>query len=160
MNNNKTTATTGAIMVLAAMTTTTDPWGGELVDRLESAVPVPASYRFCPQTYAEQASIPKKLVVPDESLEKEFNALVEKWRKDTRRSSVVASRYIHPAYQRILAMGKSAIPLILQELKARPDRWFAALHALTKAEPARSTDTFDQAVSAWLKWGRKSGYDV
>jgi hypothetical protein len=120
-------------------------------------------YQFCPDSdwwkcgqeysYAEESEAP---------LEAEFRQLVETWRKDTRKSSVVALRYIHPAYQRILALPNKelVIGLILRELATRPDRWLAALSALTNDQPTEPNDSFDDAVQAWLEWGRERGYNV
>lgn len=93
-----------------------------------------------------------------------FARLSETWRKETRRSSVIALRYANPAYQSILALGDKAIPWILEELKIRPDRWFAALKALSKLsdeqDPAAQCESFDSAVEAWLNWGRDHGHNV
>ena len=36
----------------------------------------------------------------------------------------------HPAYQKIISIGKPAIPLILREFERQPDHWFMALSAI------------------------------
>jgi len=64
----------------------------------------------------------------------------------------------HPAYQQIIALGPPVIPLILRELRERPDHWFWALNAITGEDPVGPEDDFDQAVEAWLRWGRERGY--
>jgi hypothetical protein len=43
----------------------------------------------------------------------------------------------HPAYQKIIEMGARAIPLLLSELRERPDHRFIALHAVTGANPVQ-----------------------
>jgi len=128
---------------------------------------VPA-YEFCPDpdawkceevySYTEGPSQAKVASISDKK--REFKLLVELWRKETRRSSVVAIRYTHPAYQRILAMGSEVVPWIIEELKTRPDRWFAALYALTKAEPCPPSATFDEAIQAWIDWGDGQLFNV
>jgi len=64
----------------------------------------------------------------------------------------------HPAYQKIILIGERAIPLILADLQKEPDHWFYALTRLTKADPVKPEDNFNQAVEAWLNWGKKQGY--
>jgi hypothetical protein len=96
--------------------------------------------------------------LPSPSLiEERFNALAEQWRNETGHYSILARRYLHPAYNGILAMGPGVVPIILRELAHRPDRWFSALSTLTGADPSRGATTFEEAVDAWLDWGRKQG---
>ncbi len=38
-------------------------------------------------------------------------------------------------YQRIVGMGLSTVPLILEELRREPDQWFWALEAITEENP-------------------------
>lgn len=93
-----------------------------------------------------------------EELEQTFNALVEEWRRETGMLSFVDKKVMHPAYQRIIGLGKQAVPLILRELQQRPSYWFWALESITGVDPVRRGDTFDAAVSAWLEWGKDQGY--
>ena len=62
------------------------------------------------------------------TLEREFRELAVKWHDETKFLSVSADRVLHPAYQRIIGMGRPAIPLILLELQERLEHWFWALH--------------------------------
>jgi hypothetical protein len=55
-------------------------------------------------------------------------------------------------------MGPDAIPLVLAELKRKPDHWLWALNAMTGIDPAAEDDDFHGAVAAWLRWGREHGY--
>jgi len=88
-------------------------------------------------------------------LEEIFSGLVDTWRKATGGYSLTVRRYAHPAYQAILVLGPEVVPLVLRELQTRPDRWFEALKVLTKEDPTKPTDSFEQAVTAWLHWGRR-----
>src|SRR5690348_9308018 len=99
-------------------------------------------------------SVTRFLYRQDE-LEQTFRALAEQWRADTVFLSSVDKMSMHPAYQRIIGMGPQALPVILEELRARPDHWFWALHAISGEDPVRPGDNFDQAVAAWLEWGGK-----
>ena len=73
----------------------------------------------------------------------------------------MAQKIRHPAYQRILTMGESAVPLILDDLRQRhPARWFHALYEITGENPIpeNSRGVFTEMVAAWLEWGKQQGY--
>ena len=74
--------------------------------------------------------------------------------------SSVSKKVKHPAYQKIIALGEPAIPLILQELEEHHGHWFAALEALTEASPLPAVGRVDmnRAATAWLRWGKEHGY--
>lgn len=91
-------------------------------------------------------------------VEAEFRPLVEQWRKDTRHTSSVTTMVSHPAYQRIVAMGRDVLPLLFKELLEHPDHWLVALNAITHEDPAPESATFNEAVQAWLTWARAAGY--
>jgi hypothetical protein len=87
-----------------------------------------------------------------------FHRLADQWISQTEHMSSIKKACMHPSYQRIIGMGSQVIPYLLQELKRNPDHWFWALNAITEEDPAQSEDSFDGAVSAWLKWGKEKGY--
>lgn len=93
-------------------------------------------------------------------IEKQFNVLAEKWYSETLYSSGYLDKILHPAYQRIIGLGKSAIPFILNELKDHPGEWFWALRALTGEDPTNAAmkGKKDEIAKAWLNWGKKNGY--
>jgi hypothetical protein len=66
----------------------------------------------------------------------------------------------HPAYQEIVAMGQEVVPLLLRDLEQEPDHWFAALGAITGAQPVPPEDRGDieKMAAAWLRWGKDHGY--
>jgi hypothetical protein len=82
-----------------------------------------------------------------------FYTLVQQWKKETAHYSVIARRYQHEAYKKILRLGSAAVPYILEELRRNPDRWFSALVKLTGANPAEHAKTFYEAVDKWIAWG-------
>lgn len=88
------------------------------------------------------------------SLEQAFRSCAETWRRQTRHQSSLAKMVSHPAYEAIIAMGKPVLPLLLEELRDRPDHWLVALHRITDEDPAKPGSKFDEAVEAWLEWGR------
>lgn len=87
-----------------------------------------------------------------------FQELAARWRAETFHMSSTHDVVLHPAYQQIIGLGISIVPLLLRELQERPEPWFWALTALTDDDPTVGTKTFDEAVQAWLSWGRDKGY--
>jgi hypothetical protein len=85
-----------------------------------------------------------------------FQELAGRWKDATEFLSSPADMINDPAYREIIAMGGPVIPLILTELKMRPDFWFAALREITGEDPVPPEARGDvRAMSdAWLKWGR------
>ena len=93
-------------------------------------------------------------------IEKEFSILANQWYLETLYSSAYLDKVLHPAYQRIIGLGKDVIPFILRELQDAPTEWFWALRALTGEDPATSAHSGkkDEAAQAWLNWGKENGY--
>ena len=87
-----------------------------------------------------------------------FDALSKKWCRETRHTSSISKMITHPAYLRIIGMGRDVLPLLFNELRERPDHWLVALNAIIGEDPASEESTFEQAVEAWLAWGRGKGY--
>jgi hypothetical protein len=90
-------------------------------------------------------------------LEETFRALADQWRKETGMLSSMSNKLRHPAYQKIIALGMPAVPLILRELRDRPGYWFEALKAITGQSPVPPDETMDprRARERWLKWGKE-----
>lgn len=97
---------------------------------------------------------------PTETLEQEFNELASQWRRETGMLSFIRQKAMHPAYQKIIGMGKDALPFIFRELQGPGGDWLWALESIVrpKMNPASGTTDFKDAVAAWLNWGRKNGY--
>lgn len=100
---------------------------------------------------------PEAQAGPQGGLARKFQDLAETWRRETGFLSFMHQKALHPAYQRIVGMGWTVVPLILKDLHKQPDHWLWALRAITGEEPARGTDTLQAAAQAWLKWGRERG---
>ncbi len=93
-----------------------------------------------------------------ESLRSEFVRLAGQWRAETRFSSSATEKVLHPAYQSIIAMGRQAVPLLLEELRSKRGHWSWALHFMTGANPVPSGANIDEARAAWLEWGKSEGF--
>ena len=96
---------------------------------------------------------------PDADPEKRFAALVDDWKAGRGVSSSSREMARHPAYQAIIALGPSVVPLILRELEREPDHWFIALRSLTGADPVPSEHRgeVERMAADWVAWGRANG---
>ena len=93
----------------------------------------------------------------DAALDALFDELADRWESETMFESVVTRKALHPAYQRIIGLGKPAVPRILRRLAQEPAQWFWALTAITGENPAEGRTKPDEAAAAWLDWGRARG---
>lgn len=95
-------------------------------------------------------------------VQSKFKALAKEWKDDTMTISSITQMSIHPAYQQIIGLGSSVVPLLIQELaqNCEPDHWFWALRAITGEDPVKPEQRgrITQMREAWLEWGRKKGY--
>ena len=90
--------------------------------------------------------------------ELEFALLTRKWIAETRFHSSLSKKFMHPAYQTIMAMGRDALPLILRELQRAPGHWFYALRFIAQKDVAESAEGFEEARTLWLNWGKKNHF--
>lgn len=99
-------------------------------------------------------------VAAEPSLEQGFRESADRWRRDTAVLSSVTAKAMHPAYQRIIGMGPSVVPMLLRHLEREPDHWFWALTAITGEDPVPAEDAgdLDRMAEAWLRFGREHGY--
>ena len=96
------------------------------------------------------------------SLGKSFHEQVARWKDETAHWSSETKAIAHASYLRIIGLAKESTGheierLLLRELEADPDLWFAALTAVTGEDPVKTEYDFDESVEAWLAWGRDKG---
>lgn len=96
-----------------------------------------------------------KQIAAADPTERVFRELVRVWKADTMYLSSHTAMTEHWAYQRIIRLGPPVVPLLLRELRQKPDFWFAALRAITGANPVAETDRgkVHAMADAWVKWG-------
>jgi hypothetical protein len=89
-----------------------------------------------------------------------FRRLADEWREATLFSSSITKDQSHLAHLSILAMGKSALPLILEELEANGGHWFLALRLISGDDPVplEHAGRIKLMREDWLTWGRQKGY--
>ena len=95
-----------------------------------------------------------------ETLEEKFERLAVEWQTAVAHLSSSSKRDSHPAYQEIIAIGPPAVPLLLRDLEANHRHWFAALSAITGANPVAAEDAGKvlKMIESWLRWGKEQGY--
>ena len=88
-----------------------------------------------------------------------FANLVATWRAARLMISSLTEMAMLPEYQRIIGMGRRALPLILAELERQPDHWFWALRAITGEDPvsADARGNVREMADAWIEWGQENG---
>ena len=93
-------------------------------------------------------------IAPD--LEGRFNELVEQWVRERGGASIRV--HDHPAYAEILAMGETAIPLILRHLRDYGWHWYRHLREMSGEDPVPEGE-FDRGRKheLWLEWGEERG---
>ena len=123
-----------------------------------------------PETAAEGISadnallLLKKLVTQHQSAvaedQKLFSGLLEEWREATALSSNPMQAILAKPYQRIIGMGKRALPFIFSELPKCQDNWFWALESITGENPVSKEhySNFRLATEDWVRWGQRRGF--
>ena len=101
------------------------------------------------------------VVLIKEALSLRFSLLLEIWYRERRFTSSVSNIIKCASYQKIIKMGKSALPLILAQLKQEgkdPDHWFVALETITGEDPIpeNAYGNMLKMAEAWLSWAEKN----
>jgi hypothetical protein len=96
-----------------------------------------------------------RLIAAADPTERVFRTLARAWKEETYYLSSTTAMTNHWAYQKIIRLGPPVVPLLLRELRSKPDFWFAALRALTGANPVAPEDAgkVRAMANAWVKWG-------
>jgi len=91
-------------------------------------------------------------------LAQEFDVLARRWRHETFAISSLTKIYMHPSYQRIIAMGKDGLPLVLNALRENQGNWFYALKYMAGEDVSEGIKNFEDAKAAWIEWGYAHNY--
>lgn len=117
-----------------------------------------AKHRRCHADWSDTSVNTVQAVAPQ--IRAEFERRAREWKSETAICSQLDKIVLHPAYQRIMALGPQVISLILEDLSKMPAHWFWALHNLVPEgkDPADGTTSIREATDAWLQWGKEEGY--
>lgn len=103
-------------------------------------------------------------IVPIVSKTRErFDRLVSEWKASIRPHSMESRLAMHPAYQKMIGMGETALPFMFEMLKVEhdsPSHWFWALASITEQNPvpSESRGRVKEMAKAWMYWGENNGY--
>lgn len=89
-----------------------------------------------------------------------FKHLAERWKEETASTPIASQKFDHPAYREIIGLGSDAIPLLLEELREKPNYyWFFALRKLTNADPVKPEHygKLELMAQDWLEWAKENG---
>ena len=88
-----------------------------------------------------------------------FESLAAEWREQAGPLSSSTDRAMLPAYQAIIGMGETALPLIFDEMRRRGGHWFWALRAITGENPVppEHRGNVEAMTQDWLQWARQRG---
>lgn len=100
-----------------------------------------------------------KTVATASVLEKQFNELATKWKRETGLYSTAVDK-INDTYLEIIAMRDDAVPFMLMDMQ-KPNgsaHWHTALKAITKANPVSLEELNKSKIvrQRWVEWGEKN----
>lgn len=100
------------------------------------------------------------LTEPSETIEERFRRLAAVWARATDHVSSMTAASQHSAYQEIIRLGPTVVPLLLRDLEANETHWFIALRQITGAHPIPpgAAGNIPKMVEAWLRWAKDNGY--
>ena len=112
-----------------------------------------------PREWVDGQSLQISSDTTDSGPVEQFDRLAQGWKEDTRYMSSSTDLATHPAYQRIIGMGRDVVPLILADLCKEPYQWFWALRAITGEDPVPESQKgkVRQMADAWVQWGKRKG---
>ncbi len=89
-------------------------------------------------------------------VEKTFDELAEKWKKETANYSTTLHITRNDNYIGIIALGPEVVPYILRDLEKETNHWFVALNFLTKENPVQKENIgkIEKMRLDWLSWGK------
>ena len=89
-----------------------------------------------------------------------FRQLAAQWKEQSRHMSNVAQMAMLKPYQQIIGMGEAAVPLLLEELRARPGPVVLGLEAITQENPVppEAAGKVRAMAEEWVAWGKRQGY--
>ena len=94
------------------------------------------------------------------SLETDFIRLKNICIEETRFHSSMDKITKHTAYQAVIQMGESVVPLIIKDLEMEPKHWGPALFAITGVNPIpkEHAGRVKMIAEDWIQWAKDNGY--
>jgi hypothetical protein len=89
-----------------------------------------------------------------------FDRLKNSWLREIEPAHKLHEIFLLPSYQKIIGMGKQAVPFLFHELRTTPNWWFYALSMILEIDPtsAVSQGNLTKLTAEWLAWAKEYGY--
>lgn len=93
------------------------------------------------------------------SVDESFLELKQQLKSGTEFLSSTNAIAMHPAYQRIVGLGQTVVPLLIRDVEAGAAQWFWALKAITGVDPVDPKHRGNRQLMAsdWLLWAKDEG---
>ncbi len=134
--------------------------GEDQIDTLLSHLQV-SQLRYIERVLSAWVCAAERLLGRDNTrVRKKFVELANRWHNETDYLSSPARITDNDTYLKIISMGGTVIPLILQDLQERGGNWYRALRILSDEDPVSPEvrGEVPKMKEAWLGWGRDKGY--
>lgn len=116
------------------------------------------SYAYLPMEGKPMVANTAILARSLESPAEKFKRLKAQWLREMPPSSRMRDLVLCKSYQRIIGMGKDALPFLLSEVEREPRAWFWALEAITEANPVPEGGDLNSIAQAWTRWASEHGF--
>jgi hypothetical protein len=106
--------------------------------------------------YAKPESVPRPAFVQPTNSRggtiERFTKLLKQWRAETGAMALVRDKLNHQAFQEIVSMGPSVVPMIFEEIRFQPDFLVLALPKILGSNIVQPTGSgsLREIVDAWL----------
>lgn len=82
---------------------------------------------------------------------------VHEWTTEAGPTSSFSGLTAHPAFRRIVELGRPAVPHLLREIESRPSLLVWALHEITGENPVprSARGRIKDMAAAWISWGKE-----
>lgn len=129
---------------------------GDVVSRLKET-----QLRYIERVLSDWIRVVEELLGRDNTIiRKRFVELANRWHEETDYLSSPLDITDNDNYLKIISMGESVIPHILQDLQERGGNWYRVLRILSGVDPVSPEvrGEVPKMKDAWLRWGREKGY--
>ena len=92
------------------------------------------------------------LELADAEVRESFERDRAAWRAKSKHMSSPTDVVLLPEYQRIIGLGRPAVPLIIESLREKLDYWFWALRSIVGEDHATEARTMRDAADSWISW--------
>ena len=101
----------------------------------------------------KDSKLDQSFYVGSEYIRDRLRIYLSKWNKETIFSSDISAITKNSNFRNILSLGKSAVPVILEEIYKKPSKLVWALNYIEGFNISTTPVSIDEACKLWVKWG-------